>query len=216
MLENHFIRLAYNETYICKLYEEIIACSEETKEILYLISIVESAENDLLQMCNAWVDPKMSEEKLDFFTPQKLEYFCVKTMKALNYLHKQNIYYGDMKPQNILIFKDYKVKFGDFGCAIKFSNDSSYDTKTFIRGVTKGFSSKEMVKAHQDGEAVTKKQLFENDCLCLYETFKIVFNRLKHMIPSSSRFNEILIDLGNSELSLDEKVTKWEAKFFSD
>lgn len=98
MLENHFIRLAYNETYICKLYEEIIACSEETKEILYLISIVESAENDLLQMCNAWVDPKMSEEKLDFFTPQKLEYFCVKTMKALNYLHKQNIYYGDMKP----------------------------------------------------------------------------------------------------------------------
>ena len=37
------------------------------------------------------------------------------------YLHSQNIYYGDMKPENVLIFKDYKVKIGDFGVSMKFS-----------------------------------------------------------------------------------------------
>jgi serine/threonine protein kinase len=38
-------------------------------------------------------------------------------MQVLFYLNNKNIYYGDMKPENILIFKDYKVKLGDFGCS---------------------------------------------------------------------------------------------------
>jgi hypothetical protein len=113
-----------------------------------------------------------------------------------------------------LIFKDYKVKFGDFGCSIKFANDSTDDTKKHIRGVTKGFSSKEMFKAYEEGEAVSKKKLFENDCICLNETFKIVYNKLKDVIPASSRFNEMLADLGNFDMSLDEKIAKWEKSFF--
>ena len=41
-----------------------------------------------------------------------------------------------MKPENLLIFKDYKVKLGDFGCSVKFSNDSTDDTLASIRGLT--------------------------------------------------------------------------------
>lgn len=40
-------------------------------------------------------------------------------MLAIEYLHKNNVYYGDMKPANILIFEDMSVKLGDFGCAMK-------------------------------------------------------------------------------------------------
>ena len=57
--------------------------------------------------------------KLEEFSEEKMIYFCIKTLMAIDYLHKQGIYYGDMKPQNILIFKDYSVKLGDFGVSIK-------------------------------------------------------------------------------------------------
>ena len=40
-------------------------------------------------------------------------------MMAILYLHSKSIVYMDLKPQNILIFKDWNVKFGDFGGAIK-------------------------------------------------------------------------------------------------
>lgn len=36
----------------------------------------------------------------------------------MNFFHKNDIYYGDMKPKNILIFRDFTVKVGDLGCSI--------------------------------------------------------------------------------------------------
>ena len=30
-----------------------------------------------------------------------------KAMQALNYLHQEGVYYGDMKPENLLVFKNY-------------------------------------------------------------------------------------------------------------
>lgn len=59
MLENHFLRLAHNDKYICKVLEEIIALSGETKKILYLIAIIESAENDLMTMAKVWCNPEL-------------------------------------------------------------------------------------------------------------------------------------------------------------
>ena len=38
---------------------------------------------------------------------------------ALAYLHKRNIYYGDMKGPNLLIFRNQEVKIGDLGISIK-------------------------------------------------------------------------------------------------
>ena len=83
---------------MCKVHEEIIAYSQDQKKILFLVAIIESAENDLLNMCKVWGSEEKSEDKVDFFTPEKLEYICLKAMQALNYLHSKNIYYGDMKP----------------------------------------------------------------------------------------------------------------------
>lgn len=63
-------------------------------------------------------------ETLEFFSEDKLTYFCFKAMEIISYLHRQNVYYGDMKPENLLIFRDYKVKLGDFGISIKIKKEN--------------------------------------------------------------------------------------------
>jgi serine/threonine protein kinase len=60
-----------------------------------------------------------------------------------------------MKPENLLIFKDFKVKLGDFGCSLKLNNDDS--STYFISGLTKFYSSKETLKAYNENEPLTKQ-----------------------------------------------------------
>ena len=50
-------------------------------------------------------------------------------MEALNYLHENNVYFGDMKPENLLIFKNYKVKLGDLGVSLKIPNNKEGNDK---------------------------------------------------------------------------------------
>lgn len=55
-----------------------------------------------------------------------------------------------MKPQNLIIFKDFKIKIGDFGCSINFTDNSTDETKVYLRGVTKGYSSKEICDLYKE------------------------------------------------------------------
>lgn len=63
LTENHFIRLCENEEYICTVYEEVIAYSEEENKIKALVAIIGCAENDLFKMVEMWLDPKKAEDK---------------------------------------------------------------------------------------------------------------------------------------------------------
>lgn len=58
--------------------------------------------------------------KLEEFSDEKALYIGFQTLCAIDYLHSKNVYYGDMKPQNVLVFMDMSVKLGDFGISIKF------------------------------------------------------------------------------------------------
>ena len=44
-------------------------------------------------------------------------------MKALDSFHNSNICYIDLKTNNILLFSDFKIKFGDFGMSTKFKSE---------------------------------------------------------------------------------------------
>ena len=120
-----------------------------------------------------------------------------------------------MKPQNLLIFKDYKIKLGDFGCCLKFDDDSTNSSTAQVRGVTKNYSTKEICRACENGDEVTKKELFDNDCYCLYQTFKVVQEKLEDLIPEYSMFNKMVEDLGDLKVPLKKKLEKWQKEIYS-
>lgn len=63
-------------------------------------------------------------------------------MQALEYIHSKNVYYGDMKEANILIFRDFSVKLGDFGISIKMEDSplQERDSEEYIiKGITPGY-----------------------------------------------------------------------------
>lgn len=100
-----------------------------------------------------WKNPNLSEQKVDFYSDAKLTYFCLKAIESLCYLQSLNVYFGDMKPENELVFRNYKVKLGDFGVSMKLNpSESSY----YLKGLTKEYSLKSMNSRFIDNEEVTK------------------------------------------------------------
>lgn len=66
-------------------------------------------------------------------------------MEAMNYVHSQDIYFGDMKPQNLLVFRDLTVKLGDFGVSLKV-NKQDKDELFMLKGMTKEYSDPKLVE----------------------------------------------------------------------
>ena len=104
-------------------------------------------------------------------------------MKAIQYLHSKYIYYGDMKPSNILIFQNMQVKLGDFGTAEKFEDMSSI---LYLRGATKFFCDPSIWKKINEGTEVSVKEALKNDYYCLWKTFEWTLKELN--LPPESLF----------------------------
>lgn len=46
-------------------------------------------------------------------------------IRGLHHLHLNGVVHGDIKPQNLLVAKDGKVKIADFGAAVMLQNQAS-------------------------------------------------------------------------------------------
>ncbi|MFM7844680.1 MAG: serine/threonine-protein kinase [Planctomycetota bacterium] len=55
------------------------------------------------------------------------------TAQALQFIHQHNIVHGDVKPSNLLVGKDHRVKLGDFGIARRLGGDHG----SVVKGTTK-------------------------------------------------------------------------------
>jgi len=67
---------------------------------------------------------------------------------AVNYAHQMQIIHGDLKPENILVDRNNQIKVLDFGIAQILHHDLSPPDGEIIniQGISKGFSSPEMIK----------------------------------------------------------------------
>ena len=64
------------------------------------------ALNTLHDLKETWQDENLAMHHQEFFSPEKLAAYLYLTCRAVNYLHKNNIYYGDVKAANILVFRN--------------------------------------------------------------------------------------------------------------
>ena len=98
LMESHLLKLIAHKEYIAEILEEIIEYNEKDKSVYGCVVIVEQAQNDLNDVLSIWNDKQQSRDRQEKFSLEKLAYFCLKAMEAMNYLHSRNVYFGDMKP----------------------------------------------------------------------------------------------------------------------
>jgi eukaryotic-like serine/threonine-protein kinase len=89
------------------------------------------------------------EKNTQMLSEAKLVHWALQIADALAYLHKQNIIYRDLKPDNVLLRDTGEIVLADFGIARHFKQDRSRDTAIFA---TPGYAPLEqMGQAMQSG-----------------------------------------------------------------
>ncbi|CAI9268204.1 unnamed protein product [Lactuca saligna] len=84
------------------------------REFSDIYVVFELMESDLHQVIK-------TNEKL---TPEQCRFFLYQLLRGLKYMHSANVFHRDLKPKNILVNADCKVKICDFGIARVVFNDT--------------------------------------------------------------------------------------------
>lgn len=184
-----------------------------------MVALIESAKNDLSKVIKLWQDEEKSIEKVEFYSEKKLAYFCMKAMEAMAYLHVNNVYFGDMKPENLLLFRDYRIKLGDLGVSMKIPEHLTMDSPIYLKGLTPKYSLASLEAKYLNDEPVTVRELFLNDYYSLMRTFEMIHDQVLaagFAISPDCHFLRMLQDLKKYEEPLMPKVLKWQKLFSED
>ena len=115
---------------------------------------------------------------------------------ALNCAHQQGIIYRDIKPGNVIVMKDYKIKIGDFGLAHLMA--SSAITRT-LESLDISYMSPEQIK----GDTIDHRSDIYSFGIILYEmlTGKIPF---ENIIANPQSIEET-----KPPSTLNSKIPRW-------
>ena len=133
--EGHIIKAIAHPEYISKIFEEIIDYNPTNDKISNYVMIIERGLTDLSHLSKIWKDLAESEKLSEHFSHEKAVVLFLKAAEALAWVHSQHIYFGDMNPLNVLIFKDLSVKLGNFASAIKKPKSEGFDYITNANGL---------------------------------------------------------------------------------
>ena len=143
-----------NSDFVVKYYESFI-------EQNYFNIVMEYCENsDLGNFIKAHKSMnKLIDERVIF-------YISLDICSGIQEIHSKNLIHRDLKPDNLFISKDFKIKIGDFGISKQLTNTFNY-AKTTIGTFT--YIAPEILK----GEKYNKKvDIWALGCI-LYELFSL-------------------------------------------
>ena len=103
------------------------------------------------------------------FSYEKFFYIMTQSVEAIYDLNiNKGIYYGDMKPANLLVTRGQSIRIGDFGVSIKFQDDvEMYE----LKDITPDMGLKSLEVSFKSKEEVTKEVLLKNDLECTINSF---------------------------------------------
>ena len=161
-------------------------------------------------------------EKNIYYTEKELIHIIKQLTQVLSFLQKSNISHRDIKPQNILVFKNNIYKIADFGEAKKIENMTINLISNSLRG-TELYMSPLLFNGLRTGQVDIKHNAFKSDVysfglcilfaaslqmLSLYEIRKIVdMKELRKYLDKTlgKHYSKKFIDLIELLLEIHEK-----------
>jgi serine/threonine protein kinase len=114
-----------------------------------------------------------------FVSRKRIKYILKEVLCAVKHMHKNNLYHGDLKPENIII-GDSEVKVADFGCSI-LSKTGVVNAKEVTFLGTAGFAPLEVADVTYTG----KIHLKHLDIWAFGVTMYYLYTRI---VPFAARF----------------------------
>ena len=161
-------------------------------------------------------------EKKNFYTEKELLHIMNQLITVLSFLQKNNISHRDIKPQNILVFKNNIYKIADFGEAKQIENINSNFISNSLRG-TELYMSPLLFNGLRTGQIDIRHNIFKSDVyslgLCilfaasllsksLYDIRKFMdMNEIRNYLNNilKNKYSKNFIDLVGLMLEIHEK-----------
>eukprot|EP00347_Sterkiella_histriomuscorum_P016854 403351596 len=173
LAETQQLKLLQSDKFIAQVKEEIIEYDFDNNIIKNYLVIVERARFSLFDLLKIWNNQELSDRFYECYSPEKLAYYFYQTIQLMAYLHQRDMYYGDMKPHNLLVFKDQLIKIGDLGTTIKLDHNIQEDEKSYlIKGLSLAYQDLKTFDQWRKRIPQSKIELFNIDKYSLIRTFE--------------------------------------------
>eukprot|EP00347_Sterkiella_histriomuscorum_P010727 403375153 len=214
MGETQQLKLLQSDKFIAQVKEEIIEYDVDNNIIKNYLVVVERARFSLKDLLKIWNNQELSDKLYEYYSPEKLAYYFYQAIQIMAYLHQRDIYYGDMKPHNLLVFKDQLIKIGDLGTTIKLDHNIQEDQKAYIiKGLSLAYSDLKTFDKWRKKVPQSKNDLFQIDKYSLIRTFQQCIEQTKKLncdFQNSNTCQQMLDDLveGKSLKLILQKYSK--------